>query len=170
MISCAHAIVGVSKGGLNQTTFFPAIYLEPPRVLSPKLWFRLQPAQETLRPEHVMAPQLSMIVDLQSLGDATRSMTAIFLPFLIPHAIPDLQDPSTHSFLPNQWLRLIPAFQSSGVSTLKSLFSHMTIFRSGISIDTCLPKSTIRISSTSPSLQDFQFSNSRFFYTSIFWS
>jgi hypothetical protein len=96
-----------------------------------------------------LAPQLSMTVDLQSLGDATLSKTAIYLPFLLPHAIPDLHDPSTHSFLPNQRIQLIPAFRSLGVSTLKYRFSHMTIFRSGRSIDTYLPKSTTNISSVS---------------------
>jgi hypothetical protein len=106
----------------HQTAFLLAIYLKPPRILSPKPWFRLQPAQEKLRPEHVLPPQLSMIIDLQSLGDATRSMTAIYLPFPLPHVIPDLHDLSTHRFLPNQRLRLISAFWSSGVSILKLSF------------------------------------------------
>jgi len=99
--------------------FCLAIYLEPPCTLSPKPWFRSRPTQEKLRPDHVLAPQLSMVIDPQYLGDSTQSMTVIYLIFLLPLAIPYLHYLSTRSFLPNHRLRLIPVFRSLGVSTLK---------------------------------------------------
>jgi hypothetical protein len=50
-----------------------------------------------------------------------QQLLSILLSYL-SRAFPGLHDLSAHSSLPNQWLRLIPAFRSSGVSALNSLF------------------------------------------------
>jgi hypothetical protein len=67
MISYDHTIVGASKGGLNQTTFCPTIYLELQCTLSSKSWFQLRFTHEKLIPVHVLTPQCDKTVDLMIL-------------------------------------------------------------------------------------------------------
>jgi hypothetical protein len=108
MSLCKRGIVAHERVVLDQANFHPVIHLQLPRIHLLKPWLKLWPAQEKLRPEHVLAQQLSKIVDLQSLGYASRSMTNIHIPFLpsflLPRTIPYIHDLSTCSSGSNKWL------------------------------------------------------------------
>jgi hypothetical protein len=114
MNSCEHVILSASKGGVEQISFRPAIYLHLPSTLSPKLWFQLQPAHEKLRPKHVLTPQCDGTIDITIFMVLLRSMASIYLSFLPyflhPHMILILNDQVTCG-PPNQQTRSISPFK-----------------------------------------------------------
>jgi hypothetical protein len=124
--SCDQSIVDTSKGGLDQTVFFPAIHHGPPHVLFPKPWFRLWPTYENLRPEHVLALQWSMTVDLIIL---TMLLNGWFISIL--------SSPWTRSLVPPLTTKVSFIFQAPGDSTLKPYCCWLDIFHNGRSTDIC---------------------------------
>jgi hypothetical protein len=111
MISCDHVIAGTSKGGLNQTTFFPAIYLEPPHVLSPKPWFRLRPTFNFLKFTHLQSPQCDGTIDLTILTVLLNDGSDLFF-----------HDLRIRSNLPKSMVVIYFMIRASGVSNLKPFF------------------------------------------------
>jgi hypothetical protein len=67
MISHDHAIAGTTKGGLRETHFLPHNSLQSSTYAFGDNVVLIAARSRKLRPEHV-SPQLSMTIDLQSLG------------------------------------------------------------------------------------------------------
>jgi hypothetical protein len=110
----------------GKPSFHPAIHYEPPRVLSPKLWFRLWPAHEKLRHEHVLAPQCDRTVDL--------TILTVLLNWWFISVHSSLWIKST---LPKSMDKIYFVIRASVVSNIKPRFSNMPNFQSWQSIDVC---------------------------------
>jgi hypothetical protein len=92
--------------------FHPAIYLEPPCVLSPKPWFQLRPALNFLKFVHLQSPQCDGTVDLMILmvllnGRFRSILSSLWI----------------RSSLPKSTTVIYFVIRAPGVSNLKPCFS-----------------------------------------------